>query len=397
MAQQFEHGRIYWSPKTGAWAVTGAVQDHWRDLGWENGQAGYPVGDETKTANGVYQLFQHGTMYWTQKTGAHYVHDGIFVAYRNHGFEHGQLGFPTTDERKINGGTTQSFEHGEIHWTQRTGAHATTGAIRDYWAASGWENGWLGYPIGDELTRLRDGGASQTFQYGIVFWSPATGAHATSGGINDQYAAQRWEGGNLGYPTSDEYDSGQGRAQNFQHGTLHWYGCGKKGWQNPGQYFQVSSCNVSVPNRSIFGYASPSRIGMSATREQAIEAMISRAYDYLGTRYVWDYALQPGVGVDCAGLVMQSLYATGMDLKEYNPTNHWYDPWHSHDANNMAADSRFKHVSLAERQRGDLIFWPGHVAIYLGNDQIIEANVPSVRLNNMWNNGSPTAVARPFV
>lgn len=175
----------------------------------------------------------------------------------------------------------------------------------------------------------------------------------------------------------------------------------KIGFQNPPQYFQVSTRNVSVPGNAPWNYASPSRLRVDSTREQAIEAMISRAYDYLGTRYIWDYALQPGVGVDCAGLVMQALYATGMDLHEYNPSNHWFDPWHSHDANNMAADSRFKHVSLEERQRGDLIFYPGHVAIYLGNDQVIEAMVPRVRIASMWTweggHRQPTVVARPFV
>ena len=84
--------------------------------------------------------------------------------------------------------------------------------------------------------------------------------------------------------------------------------------------------------------------------------------------------MQPGNGVDCAGLVMQSLYATGMNLQDYNPTAHWYDPWHSHDANNMSNDSRFLHIPVSQRQRGDLIFYPGHVAIYLGNDQVIEAH-----------------------
>ncbi|MBW3083816.1 GH25 family lysozyme, partial [Bifidobacterium phasiani] len=42
-------------------------------------------------------------------------------------------------------------------------------------------NGWLGYPTGDELS-VR-GGASQTFQGGTVFWNGSTGAtHAVKGG-----------------------------------------------------------------------------------------------------------------------------------------------------------------------------------------------------------------------
>ncbi|MBT1167220.1 NlpC/P60 family protein [Bifidobacterium simiarum] len=171
----------------------------------------------------------------------------------------------------------------------------------------------------------------------------------------------------------------------------------KYGWQNKPQYFQVSSRSVTFNRPAPWNYASPSRLSVTASRHDAIEAMISRAYDYMGTPYVWDYALAPGVGVDCAGLVMQSLYATGMNMAEYNPYNHWYDPWHSHDANNLSGDKRFPRVPLSQRQRGDLIFYPGHVAIYLGNDMVIEADVPRVSVNSIFKGGRvPWAVSRPF-
>ena len=114
---------------------------------------------------------------------------------------------------------------------------------------------------------------------------------------------------------------------------------------------------------------------------------------------MWNYSLAPGVGVDCSGLVMQCAYATGMNLDTYNPYHHWYDPWHSHDANNMAADSRFMHVRFADRRRGDLIFSPGHVSIYLGDDKIIEAYSPKegVRIASVYSSLPVTGVARPFV
>lgn len=358
---------------------------------------GRPTAVAETTPNGMKQTFQHGVTYQTGNSVIS-VSGDIYAKWSALGGENSKLGMPTSDVRKLRNGLSQSFQSGQqIHWSASTGAHVTGYGIQNYWSAQGWENGWLGYPTGDEITNLRDGGASQRFQGGVVFWSHATNAHGVGGGILNDYAARRYEAGQLGYPINEEHDWNKGRAQDFQHGTLTWNGCGKKGWQNPAQYFQVSSCDVSVPANGMFGYASSSRISMSATRQQAIEAMISRVYDYLGTRYVWDYALQPGVGVDCAGLVMQSLYAAGMDLHEYNPSNHWYDPWHSHDANNMAADGRFKHVSLGERQRGDLIYWPGHIAIYLGNDQIIEANVPAVRINSIWAYGTPGGALRPFV
>ena len=388
-SQAFQNGQIHWSPSTGARFTRGAIQDYWSAHGWENGWLGWPTGDELTVKGGASQTFQHGVVFWSNTTGAHPVRDNILREYTALKYEQGILGFPVNDGMKLNGGTSQAFQNGQIHWSPSTGARFTRGAIQDYWSAHGWENGWLGWPTGDELTVK--GGASQTFQHGVVFWSNTTGAHPVVGTTLSKYAAARYEQGQYGFPVEDQ----TGPSQRFQHGSI--AGCGKIGYQNPGGFFQVSSCNVSVPGGA-FGYASPSRISINANRDQAVNAFISRAYDYLGTRYVWDYAMQPGNGVDCAGLVMQSLYATGMNLQDYNPTAHWYDPWHSHDANNMSNDPRFLHIPVSQRQRGDLIFYPGHVAIYLGNDQVIEAVPPRVRVANMYaGNRHPTGVARPFI
>ena len=174
------------------------------------------------------------------------------------------------------------------------------------------------------------------------------------------------------------------------------------GYQNPSPYYQVSNQSVTIKNQGNgrFGYRTESRISYNATRNQLVEAMISRAYDYVGTTpYIWDYSCAPGIGVDCAGLVMQCLYATGMNLGRYNPWDHYYTPGHNHYANDMWNDSRFKHVSFSERQRGDLICYPGHIAIYLGNDQIIEANSPAVgvRVHSVYIGSSIRGCLRPFV
>ena len=172
---------------------------------------------------------------------------------------------------------------------------------------------------------------------------------------------------------------------------------GKIGWQNPSDMYQVSTYNVSPhsPSRGILSYMTPSRIGAAATRQDCVEAFIARAYEYLGTSYVWNYACAPGVGVDCVGLVMQCCYAVGMDTKDddyikcFDPICHWdsgSDGWHSHDANNLWNYGKIQRISKSQMSRGDLVFWPGHVAIYLGNDQIIQA-LPSggVYITTLYN------------
>ncbi|MEW1943315.1 S8 family serine peptidase, partial [Pseudarthrobacter sp. NPDC080037] len=80
----------------------------------------------------------------------------------------GALGAATTGEvygLKDNGGY-QCFEHGCILYSPASGAHVSTGAIRALWAATGYENGALGYPVTDEVPGLRDGGVYQNYQGG---------------------------------------------------------------------------------------------------------------------------------------------------------------------------------------------------------------------------------------
>ncbi|WP_375336782.1 LGFP repeat-containing protein [Amycolatopsis sp. SID8362] len=61
-----------------------------------------------------------------------------------------------------------------IYWTPGTGAWSVHGAIRDRWAALGWERGRLGYPVSDEFAVT--GGRRGNFRGGYITYDFATGA-----------------------------------------------------------------------------------------------------------------------------------------------------------------------------------------------------------------------------
>lgn len=158
----------------------------------------------------------------------------------------------------------------------------------------------------------------------------------------------------------------------------------KEGWQNPEEYFQVSVFSATLPPEAYGSdhcYVTPSAIGIDATREECIEVMIDRAYDYMGTSYGWGWSNEPRTAVGCSGLVIQCLYAVGMETP--------FDSWRQYYEENyittdeMLADPRFMKVPLNERERGDLVFYRGHVTIYLGDDQIIEATPPRVKVSSV--------------
>jgi L,D-peptidoglycan transpeptidase YkuD (ErfK/YbiS/YcfS/YnhG family) len=158
-------------------------------------------------------------------TGTHVVQGAILQTYRDMGGPAGKLAYPTTDEKATPGvlGRYNHFQGGSIYWSPPSGAHAVWGAILTRWKALGWERSFLGFPTTNELTTPNGAGRFNHFQGGSVYWSAATGAQPVGGAIRDRWAAMGWENSALGFPKTGEFAIAGGRAQDFQYGSIRWF------------------------------------------------------------------------------------------------------------------------------------------------------------------------------
>ena len=118
----FQGGSIYWCPETGAHAVRGLIRDKWASLGWEAGLLGCPTTSEVALPGGAFTHFQGASVYWSARTGAHVVRGAIREAWAQQGWEAGPLGYPTSDEYDIAGGKRTDFAGGYVEWSAVSGA-----------------------------------------------------------------------------------------------------------------------------------------------------------------------------------------------------------------------------------------------------------------------------------
>ena len=182
--------------------------------------------------------------------------------------------------------------------------------------------------------------------------------------------------------------------------------CLKTGYQTKWGNLMLAARNVTLPGYaqgSYWSYVHPCTISANATRAEVIEAFINAAYDYqrTPTRWVDNQCGRPGTTVDCSGLVMESLYAVGMDLTgvaggDFNPYSKYY--WNHHFANTWRTNNTFQPISVSQLERGDIIYYSGHVVIYLGNGRILESTpyASNVRESSMYSPGTILGCARPF-
>lgn len=144
------------------------------------------------------------------------------------------------------------------------------------------------------------------------------------------------------------------------------------------QYAQTQAATRRVPAATPQRVHSPAA-GPSAGSgsSSAVETAISAAKQYLGTRYAWGggslsgpsvgWGIDDGVvGFDCSGLTRYAYAQAGISLAR-NSTQQY---------------ATLPKVARANLERGDLVFWATntsspstihHVAIYLGDGQILEA------------------------
>ena len=87
-----------------------------------------------------------------------------------------------------------------------------------------------------------------------------------------------------------------------------------------------------------------------------LDDYVAVAQGFLGAPYQWGG--RESLGLDCSGLVQQALAACGQAVPR--------------DTDLQAAF--FTPITEAERRRGDLVFWKGHVAILLDAETILHAN-----------------------
>lgn len=121
----------------------------------------------------------------------------------------------------VRAGWYQHYERGSIYYSD-AGACLIYGHIRDKWAVMGWENGFLGFPVTDELGATDGVGRFNHFEGGSIYWTPETGAQEIHGDIRQKWFDLGAEQAGLGYPISGEVDVNQGRASNFQRGQIAW-------------------------------------------------------------------------------------------------------------------------------------------------------------------------------
>jgi hypothetical protein len=97
--------------------------------------------------------------------------------------------------------------------------------------------------------------------------------------------------------------------------------------------------------------------GHLAPLESTAPDWVATAERFVGTPYVWGGKTH--AGMDCSGLVQTALAGSGIVAPRDT---------------DMQESALGKDCSASPRQRGDIVFWPGHVGIMLDGARLVHAN-----------------------
>ena len=134
----------------------------------------------------------------------------------------------------------------------------------------------------------------------------------------------------------------------------------------------VGPITRSALNTGVSGSAGGTAAPVSSS-QGSTSSIVDRARSAVDTPYSWGGSSLGGM--DCSGLVSYAYQGSGLSLG-------------GRTSGQIANGGRW--ISQSEAQPGDIVVWPGHVAIYVGNGQIIDASGSQQRVveRSIW--GSPS-------
>ncbi|MDB1295681.1 GH25 family lysozyme, partial [Bifidobacterium bifidum] len=137
-----------------SYEVKGDMGVEWRSIGAEKSVIGKPIANEvcdwTQGRVNCYQNFENGAISWTPSTGAHYTTGTIRKEWARRNYEHGVLGYPIEDEKKLsNDWKYQRFQNGDIWSHGMKESRIVLYNLRDSFYKNGGYSS-LGGPVADE-------------------------------------------------------------------------------------------------------------------------------------------------------------------------------------------------------------------------------------------------------
>lgn len=151
----------------------------WRDLGGTRSILGAPTSAETvakgpRGRTGAKQVFEKGRVYWSRRHGAEALTAAVLARYRKLGGPASAYGFPkaTVARTADRVGRKVRLAAGMIFFSPDSGAWAVRGKVLEAYKRRKYSAGPLGYPVGnvvDSATRQRG-----AFQGGVVVYDKQT-------------------------------------------------------------------------------------------------------------------------------------------------------------------------------------------------------------------------------